>query len=119
MKLPFNVTSTIGWKVALGMTILAVCGTLSAVFLGLQGHNLRADNKRLLADLRAKEGEISLLYSARSADNAAVTQAASDKVQIRAKAVAKARATEKVLEANADWANQPVPAAVADRVSDQ
>lgn len=118
MKLPFSLTGGLGWKVAGGMALLGLCAVLSAVFLGLQGKSLQAENKRLLGDLRAKEGEIALLYIAREADSKAVSQAANDKVRITAKAAATAKQTEKVLADHADWANQPVPTAVADRVSD-
>lgn len=88
----------------------ALWGTIQTVRVGQYQKSLEASEKAL----RASESENAELRKIRTADNAAVLVQQNTKKAIADKEVKDRAETIKALEANPDWANQPVPRDVLD-----
>lgn len=102
-----------GWKWLAG-AITALLAAASIAYLSMALHSARTERDAAQATVAARDGEIALLRRARAADEA------SEQVRVIYRDRATAEATERMgktneaLKANPDWANQPVPSAVAD-----
>jgi len=102
-----------GWKLIAGaMTALAIAGSI--VWLTTSLHSARTELSEAKATIEARDGEIALLRRARVADDQAEQVRVIYRDRVTVEATQRTDKTNEALKANPDWANQPVPPAVAD-----
>lgn len=98
-----------GWKWLAGATM-----ALTAAYLVWSFYDTRRDLADARTTIAARDGEIALLRLARQADDDAIKTRTIYVDRVVKEATKQREKSNEALKANPDWANEPVPAAVAD-----
>jgi hypothetical protein len=102
-----------GWKWVAG-ALTALIAAASIAWLSHSLSKARGELSDAQATIAAREGEIALLRQARAADAASERVRVVYRDRVVKEATERQDKTNEALKANPDWANTPVPPAVAD-----